>query len=446
MLEHFENLLAAAAARPRTRLSDLPLLSPEERRRVLDDWNATGVPYPRERSIGEIFESRVASDPGAVAVSCGEKRLTYGELNARANQLAHFLRRRGVGPQEPVGLALERSAETIVALLGILKAGGAYVPLDPSYPEERLALMARDAGIRLILTKERHAGRLSSTTIEAVCLDRARRRWNGESRENPPPVATGESLACVLYTSGSTGAPKGVEVLQRGVARLLFGVDYARLDSTRRLLHLAPLSFDASTFEIWGALLHGARCVVFPDIPVTPGNLSRVLAREQIDTLWLTASLFNVVMDEAPGALSGVRQLLVGGEALSVPHVEAALARLPETRIVNGYGPTECTTFACAYAIETTRPPCRSAGRLPTRRRTSSTPRVTPRRSECRASSSSAAMVSPAATAAVRTGLPRDSSGWRCPAATPNGFTRPETAPDTGPTERSSTWAASTGR
>ena len=169
--------------------------------------------------------------------------------------------------------------------------------------------------------------------------------------ENPQFPSTPDHLAYVMYTSGSTGRPKGVEVTHRGITRLLFGGDYAQLDADQTILQLAPVAFDASTFEIWGALLHGGKCVLYPERVPSPQDLGEIINQQGVTTLWLTASLFNTVIDEAPQALSEVRQLLIGGEALSVPHVRRGLERLPHTEIINGYGPTESTTFACCYRI-----------------------------------------------------------------------------------------------
>ena len=257
----------------------------------------------------------------------------------------------GVGPEVLVGICVERSLEMVVGLLGILKAGGAYVPLDPEYPKERLVFMLEDTRAPVLLTQQRLVAGLPAHSAHVVCLDRDWEQIAAESDENPLSGMTAENLAYVIYTSGSTGQPKGVEVRHQGVLRLLIGVDYVRLDAQQSFLQLAPTSFDASTFEIWGALLHGARCVLFPGKVPSPSELGNILRHYHISTLWLTASLCNAVIDEAPEALSEVRQLLIGGEALSVSHVQRALELLPETQIINGYGPTESTTFTCCYAI-----------------------------------------------------------------------------------------------
>jgi amino acid adenylation domain-containing protein/non-ribosomal peptide synthase protein (TIGR01720 family) len=350
MLRHVATLLEGMAARPEAPVSDLPMMTAGERSQALVEWNATARPYPRQ-SIPQVFEAAAAAAPHAVAVVFARERLTYGELNRRANQLAHRLRGLGVGPSSRVGICLERSLEMVVGLLGILKAGGAYVPLDVSYPPERLAFMVEDAALSVLVTQERLRSKLPMHGATVVLLDVERERLAQESAGNPASGVVPEDLAYVTYTSGSTGVPKGVEVTHRGVLRLLFGVDYVELGPEARVLQMAPVSFDASTLEIWGALLHGGRCVVFPERVPTAFELGEVIETEGVDTMWLTASLFNAIVEEAPEALGGVRQLLIGGEALSVPHVRQGLERLPGTRIINGYGPTESTTFTCCYEI-----------------------------------------------------------------------------------------------
>ena len=239
----------------------------------------------------------------------------------------------------------------IVGLLGILKAGGAYVPFDPSYPKERLGFMLEDTRVGIVLSDVVSLTSLPSTSARVICLDRDWEEIAKEPQDNFDSKSTSDNLAYVIYTSGSTGIPKGVAACHRGVVRLLFGVDYVHLDATRTFLHLAPISFDAATFEVWGALLHGAKCVLFPEKVLDPSELRAVLKKHQVDTLWLTAALFNTVINEEPQTLSEVKQLLIGGEALSVSHVRKGLALLPNTEIINGYGPTEGTTFTCCYPI-----------------------------------------------------------------------------------------------
>ena len=365
MVGHYQTLLEGILVDATQPVSDLPLLTEPERQQVFVEWNDTKRNYPCDRCIHELFEAQVERTPGAVAIVFQDKYLTYGELNRRANQLAHYLKKLGVGPEVLVGICMERSLEMIVGLLGILKAGGAYVPLDPAYPKERLAFMLEDTQAPALLTQEHliiEDGRsriedsdsrfsILDPQFKVLCLDREWENIARESPENPPSEATADNLAYVIYTSGSTGKPKGVGIPHRGVVRLLFGIDYVYLGAEQTFLQLAPISFDASTFEIWGALLHGARCVLFPGTIPHPGELGEVIHKHGISTLWLTASLFNAVIDQAPEALSRVRQLLIGGEALSAPHVRRALSQLNMTEVINGYGPTETTTFACCYHI-----------------------------------------------------------------------------------------------
>ena len=298
--------------------------------------------------------SRRARTPEAVALVYEEQELTYRQLNERANQLAHHLQHLGVGPEVLVGLCMDRSIELVVGLLGILKAGGAYVPLDPAYPSERLTFMLQDTGAPVLLTQSTLVDALPTQGVHVLCLDTqlpALDQERKENRENPESGANAENLAYVMFTSGSTGRPKGVQIRHRSIARLLFGVEYVRLDATRTLLHMAPISFDASTFELWGALLHGARCVLFPERVPTPRSIGRAVRRYRPTTLWLTTALFNAVIDEAPDALIGTEQVLTGGDVLSVAHIRRALALLPSTELINGYGPTESTTFATCYPI-----------------------------------------------------------------------------------------------
>jgi amino acid adenylation domain-containing protein len=351
MAGHWQTGLENLVAQPRQRLWELPLLTEAERQQLLVEWNDTKSDCPQDQCIHQLFEAQVECTPEAIAVVFAQEQLTYGELNRRANQLAHYLRARGVGPEVRVGLCLERSLEMVIGLLGILKAGGAYVPLDPAYPPERLAFLLADTRALVLLTQGQLRERLPATSSHIVCLDADWQSIAHESEENPGSEAKADNLAYVMYTSGSTGQPKGVAVCHRGVLRLLVGVDYVHLDARACLLQMAPLAFDASTFELWGALLHGARCVLFPERIPTLAALGAVLREQAITTLWLTASLYNAVMDEAPEILAGLGQLLIGGEALSVAHVRRGVECLPVTQLINGYGPTEGTTFTCCYGI-----------------------------------------------------------------------------------------------
>jgi aspartate racemase len=369
MMEHYEILLKGIVADPEQSISRVALLTDAERNQILLEWNDTRRDYLRDSCVHEIFEAQTERSPEATAVVFGDERLTYRELNTRANRLAHYLRKLGASSDRIVGVCMERSFEMLVAVLGILKAGGAYLPLDPGYPRERLEFMLKDSGTTLLLTQSNLLEQMPWDSIQnpktllstvggsqienlgLLCLDTEWKTIAQESAENPQNEATAENLAYVMYTSGSTGMPKGVAISHRGISRLVLGVEYVTLDAKQAFLQLAPISFDGSTFEIWGALLHGAKCVLSPGNLISPGELGEIVDKHNISTLWLTASLFNTVIDQAPEALAGVRQLLIGGEPVSVPHVRKALSLLPQTQIINGYGPTESTTFTCCYSI-----------------------------------------------------------------------------------------------
>ena len=351
MLGHYQRLLHGIVENPHHCLSELPILTDAEQQQLLVEWNDTQKDYPREQCVHQLFEAQVEKTPDAVAVVCEDHHLTYRDLNSRANQLAHYLRKQGIGADSLVGLCIERSVEMVIGVLAILKAGGAYVPLDPSYPQERLAFMLADTQAPVLLTQHHLVDALSSHHAQLFCIDRDWSLVRHESAANLPVHTTAENLAYVIYTSGSTGQPKGVEVPHQGIVRLICGSEYAPFAATEVFLQLAPISFDAATFELWGALLHGATCVLFPGRIPSPADLGHVLRKHRVSTLWLTASLFNSLIDHAPEALTSVRWLLTGGEALSVSHVRRALTLLPATQLINGYGPTESTTFACTYAI-----------------------------------------------------------------------------------------------
>lgn len=211
--------------------------------------------------------------------------------------------------------------------------------------------MLDDTDVAVLLTQESLEECLPKHRAKVVCLDREWGKIAKESAENLKSEVTADNLAYVIYTSGSTGQPKGVEIPHRGIVRLVCGTDYASFESSEVFLQLAPISFDAATFEIWGALVHGAKCVLFPESISSPEELGAFLRQHGVSTLWLTSSLFNSIIDQAPQALRGIRQLLIGGEALSVAHIQRALTLLPNTQLINGYGPTESTTFTCCYAI-----------------------------------------------------------------------------------------------
>jgi aspartate racemase len=280
----------------------------------------------------------------------GDEQLTYGELNRRANQLAHYLAGLGVKPEDMVSICVERSLEMVVGLLGILKSGAAYVPLDPADPRDRLDFILKDTRATIVLTQTKLRVTIPKDS-RVVCLEADWQRMAGSEDRNPNLNSRAGNLAYVMYTSGSTGRPKGVEIPHRGVVRLLCGSDYVSLTADEVLLQLAPLAFDASTFEIWGALLHGGVLVLMPPEQPTLEGIGRAIRDYKVTTLWLTAGLFHAMVNERTAELKSLRQLLTGGDVLSPALVRGAFQQLGDCRLINGYGPTESTTFACCHAV-----------------------------------------------------------------------------------------------
>lgn len=352
MLGHLETLLQAAVAKPDQRVSDLPLLTEAERAQVLE-WNHTTTDYPNNACVHELFEGQVQRTPKNVAVLFDDEQLTYEHLNARANQLAHYLQKRGVRPGSLVGICVERSTAMIVAMLGILKAGAAYVPLDLTYPKDRLALMLHDSQARVLLTQERLLDRLPQHEAEVICLDTDREKIHAESEENSLSGASADDLAYVIYTSGSTGKPKGVAVPHRAINRLVNNTNYIKLSTADNVAQASTASFDAATFEVWGALLNGARLVGFPrNVILSPRDFAAKLREQEVSAIFLTTALFNQIASEVPGVFSSVRTVLFGGEAVDPKWVKEVLGNGPPKRLLHVYGPTENTTFSTWYLVE----------------------------------------------------------------------------------------------
>jgi amino acid adenylation domain-containing protein len=357
MLGHVQMILEGLVANPDRRLADLPLLTEGERRQLLFEWNATGAEYPEDACVQELFEAQVARSPDATALVCDGEALSYRELNRRANQLADHLQGLGVGPEVLVGICVERSVEMVVGLLGILKAGGAYVPLDPGYPQERLAFMLADAQAAVLLTQQRLVERFPAHGAHVVCIDADWELIARGREDNPIRMATPDNLAYVMYTSGSTGRPKGVAVAHRAVTRLVLNTDYVTISPADVLAQASNASFDAATFEIWGALLNGARLVVIPrDVLLAPAAFSAELHRQGVTILFLTTALFSQIARELPAAFRGLHTLLFGGEIADPRRVEAVLAHGAPARLLHVYGPTETTTFACWFPVQTMPP------------------------------------------------------------------------------------------
>ena len=334
--------------------TDLVHLSETERQKILVDWNRTEVDYPQERLVHEWFEARVKECPDAPAVTFAGHHLTYRELNRRANQLAHYLRRAGVGPDVLVGLFLERSLEMVVGLLGILKAGGAYVPIDPEYPRERVAFLLEDSGVAVLLTEEGLRGLLPSYSGRILCLDGGWASLSGEEISNPPGAAAPHHLAYVIYTSGSTGTPKGAMNSHRGVCnRLLWAQDQYRLTEADVILQKTPFSFDVSVWEFFWPLLAGARMVLAkPGGHRDPAYLVKLMVEERITVCHFVPAMLGVFLAH-PGVQScrSLRHVICSGEALSYRLQEQFFSLLP-AQLHNLYGPTEAAVDVTHWTCE----------------------------------------------------------------------------------------------
>ena len=357
MLTHFERLVRAALAEPEYDVSSLPLLDVAERRQI-EAVNSPPSSYPRDVCIHERFAQQAVVHADHVAIVCGEERVTYGELDRRASEVAKRLVEEGVAPDVPVGLCVERSVEMFVALIGILKAGGTYVPIDPAWPEDRIGWLLANAGVGTVLAHAATLATLPAGSWDVVDLAAvASAPRDGASRIAPgghSPLRTGagaapDNLAYVMYTSGSTGRPKGVSVTHRAVMRLVCDTDYVRLSADEVLLQFAPLAFDASTFEIWGALLNGGRLIVAPPGNLSLSELAALLDHHAVTTVWLTAGLFHQMVDAQADSLARRRQVIAGGDVLSAPHVRRLVSG--GCRVINGFGPTENTTFTCCHPM-----------------------------------------------------------------------------------------------
>lgn len=358
LIENYLEILKDVAKDPCQTLDQITLLTPESRARLLHAFQGEIRSFPEGETIASLFERQVTLTPDAIALcfqanysqtgfdleQFGEiGEMTYAELNAVSNRIAYKIIKRGLPRQTPIGIMLERTPELIAAHIGILKAGCAYVPLDRQYPVERLQVMVEACGISLILSDgDIEINALSPLEVLPVsCSD------NYETDPgNPNLPMDANQLAYIIFTSGSTGRPKGITIPQRAVVSLVFGDNYAPLDESSVVLHLASPAFDASTFETWGPLLRGGVCVLYPGRMPSLSMLEKMLTMHQVNTLFITTALYNTIVMERPELLEGVKYLMAGGESHALPNLKMGLEKLPNTRISNIYGPTETTTFA----------------------------------------------------------------------------------------------------
>jgi amino acid adenylation domain-containing protein len=351
MLEHFQILLESILDGPDRKVTQLTILSAQEQKRVLTDFNDTAVPYPKDQTIYELFESQVEQRPEATAVIFEKQTVSYAELNRRSNQLAHDLKSYGVGPDVMVGICIERSVEMVVGILGILKAGGAYVPLDPNYPKERLSFMLSDAGTPLLLTQEQLLEKVSEYQADTICLDRDWPRIAGQSSQNLPREVTDANLAYVIYTSGSTGAPKGALNTHLGIRNhKLWMQDRYRLTPADRVLQKTPFSFDVSVWEFFWPLITGACLVVAkPEGHKDPDYLVQTIIAQNITVIHFVPSMLSIFLEHPDaGKCTSLRQVFCSGEALTMDLQKRFFSRL-QVPLHNVYGPAESADVVAAW-------------------------------------------------------------------------------------------------
>ena len=351
MRDHYLMLLAGAVADPTRPIADLPLLTEAERQQLLVAWNDTAAPFPEDRCSHELFEACAARVPDAVAVICDGRSLTYGELNARANHLAHRLRDVGVRPEDPVVICLGRSVAMAVAILGVLKAGGVYVPLDPAYPAERITFILTDSGAGVLIADAASVTSLPATGATVIHLDADGPTIAATSGENPVRAATPENLAYMIYTSGSTGAPKGVLVTHRNLISFIHARFVYYHEPIHAFLLLVPIAFDASVGGIFATLCQGGALVIPTEEELRdPRALAALIQQHQVSHFSCVPSLYALLLAlAAPAQLARARVVVVGGETCTRALVAAHHRALPGARLCNDYGPTECTVWSSVY-------------------------------------------------------------------------------------------------
>jgi amino acid adenylation domain-containing protein len=309
------------------------------------------TPYEREQSLVECFARRARETPNALALVAAGEAVTYADLDRRSNAVAYYLASLGVGAEDGIGVRIERSILLPIALLGILKAGAAYVPLDRAHTRDRLEHILADAGVAVVIVAGDEHGALPRDTVRIVDLVRDAEAIAAAGETALAHVPTATSLAYVMYTSGSTGRPKGVAIEHRAVMRLVRGTDFVDIAADDVFLQLAPPAFDASTFEIWAPLLNGATLAIPSPGALSLEEIGATLERFGVTTLWLTAPLFRVMVETELPRFARLRNLLTGGDVVSAEHARRFVAAAPACRLIDGYGPTENTTFSCCYTV-----------------------------------------------------------------------------------------------
>ncbi|KIO77523.1 hypothetical protein TH53_08765 [Pedobacter lusitanus] len=354
MFGNYRELLRSIVLSPAREIDLLPMLGKSQQQELLYDFNSTAVAYPHHQTLVDLFMLQSDQSPDAIALVYLDQQLTYRELDQRSNQLGHYLRKAGVREDKLVPICIDRSPDMMIGILGILKAGGAYVPVDSAYPQERISYMLADTGADIVVSMESNLHLLDQYAgIRVIAVDKDREIIAQESKAPVRANLRPDHLCYVMYTSGSTGQPKGVLVEHGNVSSLILGANYIKLSSSDAILSAGSPSFDATTFEYWGMLLNGGRLVLCPSSSLTDNKLLKeVITSNGVTVMWFTSGWFNQLVDVEIDLFESLSSVMVGGEKLSAPHINRFRQAYPEKAVINGYGPTENTTFSLSYLIK----------------------------------------------------------------------------------------------
>ncbi len=349
----FIEIITDILQNPTKKIGDVNIITSKQKAQILDEFNNNKTAYPSDKTIATLFEEQVLKTPNKTAVVFEETKLTYDELNKKANQLAHYLKTLGVSREDVVCILLDKSIEMIIAILAILKSGAAYLPIDVYYPKDRIDYIIRDSKAKILLTDLNFVDK-SNSTINSICIELSNTNiYDNTSIDNLENINSPSDLAYIMYTSGSTGNPKGTMIEQKSVIRLVKNTNYIAFGENEHILQTGSIVFDACTFEIWAALLNGFELFIIKKDDLLDANkLQDYLLKNKITILWLTAPLFNQLSEENPHMFNHVKYLLTGGDVLSPKHINMVKSANPNLTIINGYGPTENTTFSCCFTID----------------------------------------------------------------------------------------------
>ncbi|MGB8190500.1 MAG: amino acid adenylation domain-containing protein, partial [Chitinophagaceae bacterium] len=352
LMNHLKQLMVAVIEAPAAPLCSLDYLNESEKQMLVHGFNQAWIEYPETETIAQLFTKQVALTPGKTALIFGEKQLTYAELEVKANRMAHYLRQQyNIMPDDFIGIMLDRSEKLIISILAVLKSGAAYVPVDPDYPKARKEFMLQDTSVKVLITQTDYIFDLDfyqgDTFVIDVQLDQL-----DTSAEAPSSINQSRDLAYVMYTSGSTGKPKGVMIEQRSVVKLVKSINYMPITGNEVFLSSSSASFDASTFEYWGALLNGGQLVLCSkETLLDEKQLREEIRNRKVTTMWFTSGWLNELVDKDITLFKGLETIIAGGDKLSPTHINMLKIAYPAARIINGYGPTEITTFSLSYTV-----------------------------------------------------------------------------------------------